>query len=51
MAATWTDDIFKCNIVSEDVLTSIKISLNFVSSGRIDDMPAFVQIMVQVMAC
>ena len=44
MAATWADDIFKCNIVSEDVLTSIKISLNLVSKGRINNMPTLVQI-------
>ena len=45
MAATWANDIFKCNIVSEDVLTSIKNSLNFVSTGRINNMQALVQIM------
>ena len=30
------DDIFKCNFVSENVLISIKISLNFVPEGPVD---------------
>ena len=45
MAATLADDIFKCNFVNENVLTSIKISLNFVPKGPIDSNSSLVQVM------
>ena len=37
--------IFKCNFVNQNVLISIKISLNFVSKGPIDKKSLLVQIM------
>ena len=39
------DDIFKCNFLIEDVWISIKISLKFVPTGPINNIPALVQIM------
>ena len=36
------DDIFKCIILNENVLISIKISLKFVSKGQINNTPALV---------
>ena len=38
------DDIFKCIFLLENILIWIKISLKFVSKVRIDNIPAFVQI-------
>ena len=37
MAAALADDNFKCNFVNENVLISIKISLNFVPKSPIDN--------------
>ena len=39
------DDVFKCNFLNKDVWIPIKISLNFVSKGPINNIPALVQIM------
>ena len=39
------DDIFKCIFLNENVWISIKISLNFVPRGPINNIPALVQIM------
>ena len=39
------DDIFKCIFWNENVWISIKISLNFVPKGPINNIPALVQIM------
>ena len=39
------DDIFKCIFFNEDVWISIKISLNFVPMGPVNNIPALVQIM------
>ena len=41
----FTDDIFKCIFLNENVLISIKISLKFVPKGQINNIPALVQIM------
>ena len=38
-------DIFKCIFFNEDVWISIKISLNFVPMGPVNNIPALVQIM------
>ena len=43
MAATLADDIFKCNFINENVLISIKISLNFDHKGPIDNKSSLVQ--------
>ena len=45
MAATLAD-IFKCNFVNQNVLIFIKIPLNFVSKGPIDQKSFLVQVMV-----
>ena len=45
MAATLADDIFKCNFVNENVLISMKISLNFVPMGPTDNASSLVQVM------
>ena len=45
MAATLADDTFKRKFVKENILISIQISLKFVAKGRINNMPALVQIM------
>ena len=45
MAATWADDIFKCNFVNENVSVSIKIPLNFVPKAPIDNNLSLVQVM------
>ena len=46
MAATLTDDIFKCKFLSrKNVLISIKISLSFVPTGPIDINSSLVQVM------
>ena len=45
MAATLADDIFKCNFVNENVLVSIKNSLNFDLKGAIDSKSSLVQVM------
>ena len=42
---SFPDDIFKCIFLTESVLTSIQISLKFVSKGPIYIIPALVQIM------
>ena len=44
-ARHFPDDIFICIFVNENVKISIKISLNFVPKGPINDTPALVQIM------
>ena len=41
----YTDDIFECVFLNENILISIKISLNFVPEGQINCIPALVQIM------
>ena len=41
----FSDDIFKCLFLNENVLISIKISLKFVAKGQINNIPALVQIM------
>ena len=41
----FADDIFKCIFLNENVSFSIKISLNFVPKGRINNIYALVQIM------
>ena len=46
MAATRTDNIFKCNFVNENVSISIKIRLDFVpNKGLIDNNWSLVQVM------
>ena len=39
------DNIFRCIFMNENVWISMKISLNFVPNGSIDNIPALVQIM------
>ena len=41
----FADDIFKCIFLNENVWFLIKISLNFVPKGHINQIPALVQIM------
>ena len=41
----FTDDIFKCIFLNEDMWISINISLKFVPKDQINDNPALVQIM------
>ena len=41
----FADDIFKCIFLNENVWIPIKISLKFVPSGPINNIPAMVQIM------
>ena len=41
----FSDDIFKCILLNENVLISIKISLEFIPKGPINNIPALVQIM------
>ena len=41
----FADDIFKCIFLNENVWIPIKISLKFVLKGRINNIPALVQIM------
>ena len=41
------EDIFKCNLLDENVWISIEISLNFVPEGPINNIPALVQIMAR----
>ena len=41
----FTDDIFNCIFLNENVRISIKISLKFVPKGPINNIPALVQIM------
>ena len=43
----FADDIFKCIFLNENVRISIKISLNFVSKGRNNNIPSLVQIMAR----
>ena len=42
----FTDDIFKCIFLSENVWILIKISLKFVPKGPINNIPALIQIIV-----
>ena len=51
MAASLADDTFKCKFVNENVLILIKISLKFVPTGPIDNIPALVQIMAWGRPC
>ena len=46
MAAIMSDDNVKCIFFNENVRILIKISLNFVPKGEINDIPALLQIMV-----
>ena len=39
------DDIFKCIFLNENIWISINVSLKFVPEGRIDNIPALVEIM------
>ena len=41
----FADDIFKCILLNETPLISIKISLKFIPKGPINNIPALVQIM------
>ena len=41
----FADDIFKCIFLNENTSISINISLKFVPQGRINNIPAWVQIM------
>ena len=41
----FADDSFKCIFLNENVLILIKISLNFIPKGPINNIPALVQIM------
>ena len=41
----FSDDVFKCIFLNENVWISLKISLKFVPKGQIDNNPALVQIM------
>ena len=41
----FSDDIFKCIILNENVLIAIKISLKFVAKDPINNIPALIQIM------
>ena len=45
MAAIFTEDIFKCIFMNENVSIAIKISLKFVPKGPISNIPTLVQIM------
>ena len=47
MNAALAHDTFKCKFVNENVLISIKISLNFVLKGLINNIPALVRIMTR----
>ena len=42
----FADNIFKCILLNENVWIPIKISLNFVTKGPINNIPSLVQIMV-----
>ena len=41
----FTDDIFKCIFLNENILILIEISLRFIPNGPISNIPALVQIM------
>ena len=41
----FADDIIKCILLNENALISIKVSLNFIPKGPINNIPALVQIM------
>ena len=41
----FTDDIFKCIFLNENMRISIKFSLKFVAKGPINNVPPLVQIM------
>ena len=43
----FADDVFKCNLLNENVWIPIKISLKFVPNGPINNIPALVQIMAR----
>ena len=47
----FTDDIFKCLFVNENIWISIKISLQFVPKGPMNNIPALVQIMAWRRSC
>ena len=47
MAATLTDNIFKCIFLNENNRNMIQISVKFVRQSQIENKPAF----VQVLAC
>ena len=42
MAVTLADDTFKRKVVNENILISMKIWLNFVSKGPLNNVPALV---------
>ena len=41
----FADDIFKCIFLNENIWTPVKVSLNFVPKGPINNIPSLVQIM------
>ena len=45
MVARFSDDIFKCIFLNENVSISIEISLKFVSTDPINNIPTLVQVM------
>ena len=45
MAAIFADDVFNCIFLNATVRISIKISMKFVPTGPINNIPALVQIM------
>ena len=45
MVGTLADDIFKCNFLNDNGSISIKISLNFVPKGPIDNKWSLLQVM------
>ena len=45
MAAIFTDDIFKCIFMNEKFCISIRISLQFVPKGSVDNKSVLVQVM------
>ena len=45
MAATWADDIFKCNFINENISFSINSPLNFVPKGPTDNKWSLVEVM------
>ena len=47
----FADDVFKCNLLNENVWIPIKLSLKFVPKGPINNIPSLVQIMVWFHPC
>ena len=45
MAATLTDNIFKCIFLNENIRNTIQILVKFIHKSPIDDKPALVQVM------